>query len=102
MNHTFKMCELFGPFLADGDLGNRFRFCEAEPALKKFSSVTFDFEGITNMTDSFSRACFETLAAQNSQSVRQKVRFQNCSDLIRSFISDAIGSGFAQARKQAA
>jgi len=98
MKHTFKMCELFGSFLADGDLGNRFRFCEVEPMLEKATIVSFDFEGVTNMTDSFCRACFETLAAQHSSIVKKKVRFQNCSLLIRSFISDALASGFAQAR----
>jgi hypothetical protein len=102
MDQVFKMCELFGPFLADGDLGNRFRFCEVEPILEKAATVTFDFEGVTNMTDSFCRACFETLAAQHSKVIKDKVRFRNCSKLIRSFLSDAIGSGLAVARIQRA
>lgn len=102
MNHTFKMRELFGSFLADGDTANRFRFCEVEPMLEKMDTVAFDFDGVTNMTDSFCRACFETLAAQHSSVVKKKVRFQNCSPLIRSFISDILESGFSQTSEQAA
>ena len=97
MIHTFKMLDLFGSFLADGDVGNRFRFCEVAPALSLHEQIIFDFEGITNMTDSFCNACFENLAAEHPAEVRAKVRFQNCSPLIKDFVGSAIANGFANA-----
>ncbi len=69
MSHTFKMAKLSGSFLADGNVGNKFRFCEVEPRLAKGESLVFDFMGVTNMTDSFSRACFETLATEHPDEV---------------------------------
>lgn len=100
MSHTFKMLDLFGPFLADGDVGNRFRFCEVEPALGRNDQIIFDFEGITNMTDSFCNACFENLATEHPAGVRQKVRFQNCSPLIKDFVGSSVASGFESATQQ--
>lgn len=97
MSHTFRMLDLFGSFLADGDVGNSFRFCEVEPQLSKQDEIVFDFEGVANMTDSFCNACFENLASQHPAQVQAKVRFKNCSPLIRDFISNAMAQGLAQA-----
>ena len=102
MNHTFQMHGLFGSFLADGDIANRFRFCEVEPKLENCTHVIFDFSGVINMTDSFCRACFETLATRHPEQFRNKIRFQHCSPLIRSFLSNAVASGLSHAHKKAA
>ncbi len=102
MSHTFRMLDLFGSFLADGDTGNRFRFCEVEPRLSKHDAIIFDFEGVRNMTDSFCNACFENLAAEHPLEVREKVRFANCSPLIKDFLGNALANGFASAKRQAA
>ena len=102
MSRTFQMLDLFGSFLADGDLGNRFRFCEVEPALNKHDQIIFDFTGVTNMTDSFCNACFENLAAEHPAEVREKVRFKNCSPLIKDFLGNALAIGFASAKRKAA
>lgn len=102
MSHTLRMLDLFGSFLADGDVGNRFRFCEVEPALSKHDWIIFNFAGVTNMTDSFCNACFENLAEQHPAEVRAKVRFKNCSPLIKDFIGNALANGFASATHQRA
>lgn len=92
-NHTFPMAELFGSFLADGDLANRFRFCEVEPALAKHDAVFFDFAGVEDMTDSFVNACFGTLAEEQTAEFTAKVRFQNCTPLVKHFLSSAVRLG---------
>lgn len=102
MSQTFKMLDLFGSFLADGDVGNRFRFCEVEPALARHEQIVFDFEGVTNMTDSFCNACFENLATEHPAEVRAKVRLQNCSPLIKEFVGSALASGFENAARHRA
>jgi hypothetical protein len=102
MSHTFKMAKLSGSFLADGNVGNKFHFCEVEPRLEKGESLVFDFTGVTNMTDSFSRACFETLATEHPDEVLANIRFKDCSETIKGFISDAISSGLAAARREPA
>jgi hypothetical protein len=87
------MCDRFGSFLADGDLGNRFRFCEIDPLFAQPGLIVFDFTGVTNMTDSFANACFGNLAEDHPGEVLEKVRFTNCCELIRQSLSAAISSG---------
>ena len=96
MNHVFSMKETFGEFLADGDLANRFRFTEVESQLGLNVLVVFDFSGVTNMTESFAHACFGALEEDHQQSLFEKVRFSNCSPLIRSFISAAMQQGLVR------
>jgi hypothetical protein len=40
------MAKLSGSFLADGNVGNKVRFCEVEPRLEKGESLVFDFTGV--------------------------------------------------------
>jgi len=87
------MREHFGSFLADGDLGNRFRFCEIDPLFGRAAMLVFDFDGIANMSDSFANACFGSLAEDHPEDILEKVRFRNCSDMIRQSLSAAISSG---------
>jgi hypothetical protein len=102
MSHTFKMAKLFGSFLADGDVGNKFRFCEVEPRIEKGESLIFDFAGVTNMTDSFSRACFETLATEHPEEVLANIRFKDCSETVKGFVSGAISTGLAASHREPA
>ena len=102
MSLTFKMFDLFDAFLADGDVANRFRFCEVEPALARHDQIIFDFDGVTNMTDSFCNALFEHLATGHATEVRAKVRLKNCSPLIKDFLGNALANGFANAERHLA
>jgi hypothetical protein len=87
------MRDHFGSFLADGDLANRFRFCQIDPLFGRSELIIFDFDGIANMSDSFANACFGSLAEDHPVEILEKVRFTNCSDLIRQSLSAAISSG---------
>lgn len=98
--NTFAMRELFGAFLADGDVANRFRFCEVERVMSLSDSIIFDFDGVTNMTDSFCNALFETLAADHGDLVRSKFRFRNCSPVVKHFIANAMATGLAEASRR--
>jgi STAS-like domain of unknown function (DUF4325) len=67
------MREHFGSsFLADGDLGNRFRFCQIDPLFAHSEMIIFDFSGIANMSDSFANACFGSLAEDHAQDISRK------------------------------
>jgi hypothetical protein len=103
MSTEFHMAELFGTFLADGDVGNRFRFCEVEPKLTSESLIIFDFQGVENTTDSFANACFGQLAQNHPKEVLDKVRISNCTPIVQEFVLSAISAGLQRAdRLQAA
>lgn len=92
------MKERFGEFLADGDLANKFRFEEVQPVLAAHDTVVFDFAGVTNMTDSFVNACFAHLAADFPEAVLDRIKFENCSDVVRQFLSSAVSIGLDMAQ----
>jgi hypothetical protein len=96
------MKERFGEFLADGDLGNRFRFDEVQPALDANDLVVFNFAGVTNMTDSFVNACFANLAAERPDAVLAKMKFENCTEVVRQFVSSAVSLGLRMAEETCA
>jgi hypothetical protein len=91
------MKERFGEFLANGDISNKFRFEEVQPALDADDLIVFDFAGVTNMTDSFANACFANLAADRPDAVLAKVKFENCSEVVRQFLSSAVSLGLKMA-----
>jgi hypothetical protein len=95
------MKERFGEFLADGDLGNRFRFEEVQPSLDTNDLIVFNFAGVTNMTDSFVNACFANLAAERPEAVLSKVKFESCTEVVRQFISSAVSLGLRKAEETA-
>ena len=93
------LMEHFGSsFLADGDLGNKFRFCEIDPLFASSDMFVFDLAGITNISDSFANACFGALAEDHGEELLPKVRFKNCSPGVKSSISAAVGIGLHRAR----
>ena len=92
------MEEIFGTLLADGSRGAEFRFCEVEPKLSKGDTVTFDFSGVENMTDSFANACFGILAQNHREELGTRVLFVNHSPLIHDFLAAAISRGLNKPR----
>lgn len=92
------MFEHFGSFLADGDLGNRFRFCEIDQHLQNSTPIIFNFHGVENMSDSFANACFGALAEDHAQSFMSLVKFANCSNGIKQALSCAVSSGLRRGR----
>jgi hypothetical protein len=93
MNTIFKMAELFADFLSDGDLANKFRFCEVESIWSGSDLVTFDFSGVQGITDSFAHGCFGNLAQSQGASFLQKARLENCSGAVRDTLAVAIARG---------
>jgi hypothetical protein len=98
MKLEFQMATEFGDFLADGHIGNQFRALQVESIWDRIESVTFDFTGVTNITDSFVHACFGNMAEDHGQEFMEKVRFKGCSRLIRSFLSIAVAEGLKKHR----
>ena len=99
MKLEIQMVTEVGDFLADGHLGNRFRSIQIESVWQQLDTVTFDFSGVTNLTDSFVHACFGNMAEEHGQEFLSKVRFRGCSPLVRSFLSIAIAEGMRNHRK---
>jgi hypothetical protein len=99
MNHLFQMADLFGSFLADGELGNRFRATEVESALSLGKQVIFDFQGVTNMTDSFANGVFANLAADHPTELASRFEFRNCSPLVRSIVGAALARGLRESEQ---
>jgi hypothetical protein len=89
MKHTFKLKDQFGSFLSDGEQGNQFRFCEVEPLITAGNKVVLDFEGVTNMTDSFANACFGHLFRHLDFSLEGKLQLVHCTPTIQSFLMSA-------------
>lgn len=87
----FRMRQRFdSAFLADGDEAIPFLMNEVEPALARGDAIVFDLEGVDNMTDSFSNACFANLFARHPEKIASKVTFKSCSPLIRTYLESAL------------
>jgi len=99
MNLEFQMVEEFGDFLADGHLGNQFRSLRVECVWNRIESVTFDFTGVTNITDSFVHACFGNMVEDHGDEFLAKAKFKGCSRLVRSFLSIAVAEGLRKHRE---
>ena len=101
MTTVFKMHERFGPFLADGETANAFRFTQVEPAVASGGHVVLDFEGVTNMTDSFGNALIGTLIQHHPELLQSGLEFKNCDPLMRSLVSMAIDVAHLLSRQPA-
>jgi len=99
MKLEFQMAAEFSDFLADGHLGNAFRCQRIEPVWEHLESVTFDFTGVTNLTDSFVHATFGNMAELHGDQFLSKVRFKGCSRVVRSFLSIAVAEGMRRHRE---
>jgi hypothetical protein len=99
---TVVLTEHFdGDFLADGHLANKFRFCEIEPLFTMHEQVVFDFQGISNITDSFANGLIGNLAELHPAIFSDKIRFRNCTLAVRSALQLAIALGLQRARSRA-
>lgn len=61
--------------------------------------MTFDFTGVTNLTDSFVHTCFGNMAEEHGEDFVKKVRFKGCSPLVKSFLSIALSEGLKKHRE---
>jgi hypothetical protein len=99
MKLKFQMVSEFGEFLADGHVGNQFRVLQIESIWDRVESVTFDFTGVTNLTDFFVHACFGNMAEDHGEDFVKKVRFKGCSPIVKSFLSIAVSEGLKKHRE---
>jgi len=99
MSALFSMHQRFGTFLSSGEAANAFRFTEVEPVLSRGESIVFDFEGVTNMTSSFSNALVATLMAHHPTEFGDLVRFKNCDPVIKCFVSASISLGRKESKE---
>ena len=93
MKLEFKMVKEFGDFLADGHLGNQFRCLRVESVWSRVELVTFDFAGVTNLTDSFVHACFGNMAEEHGEEFLGKIRGPRGCGGIGSFTSATESAG---------
>lgn len=98
---AFRMVDFFGSFLADGLRSNEFRATKVEPVWSAHDRIVFDFDGVTNMTDSFAFGCFTNLAEEHRDDFLAKVRLKNCDPLIRALLSNAVAMGLQSPRQHA-
>jgi hypothetical protein len=89
---SFQLRERFGSFLADGDSAARFRFTEVEQAISKGNHVALDFDGVTNMTDSFGNALIGTLVELHPALLQGRIEFKNCNPVLRELVAERCAS----------
>ena len=77
-------------FLGDGSEGNRYCTTVVAPVLEEGGTVTFDFEGIEGMTDSFANAAFANLFEKYRGLIGNRLNFKGCSPLIKDFLASAL------------
>ena len=77
-------------FLGDGSEGNRYCTTVVAPILEAGGTVTFDFEGIEGMTDSFANAAFANLFEKHRGVIGTRLLFKGCSPLIKDFLASAL------------
>jgi len=90
MELTLTLSDKFGSFAANGTIGDLFRTDEIEPHWHAYSKIILDFKGVSSMTDSFANALIGNLVEQHIDDFRIKLRFINCSPLVKSFIKSAL------------
>jgi hypothetical protein len=100
MNIEINMLTEFGDFLADGHVGHRVMSLRVESVWDKCETIVFDFSGVHNITDSFVHATFGNMAEDHGDDFMKKTRFKGCNDLIKSFLSIAIGEGLKKNRQR--
>jgi len=100
MTLQVSMCATFGAFLAGGEQANAFRFTQVEPALARGERVIFDFEGVTNMNDSFANALFGNLIKTHPELLNGRVEFKNCTPLMRELVGIALQAGLMWADRR--
>ncbi len=102
MTIVFRIHERFGSCPWFGDDANALRFTEVEPAIARGGHVVLDFEGVTNMTDSFGNALIGAMFQNHPELLRAGIEFKNCNELLKALVSTAVGVGQMCAQRQAA
>ena len=88
---TIKLRDHFAtPFLADGNAAMLFRCTHVEPVMARGDNVILDIDGLENMTDSFSHACFSQLFVKHQGSFGTRLKFKACTPLIKGFVLSAL------------
>ena len=77
-------------FLGDGSEGNRYCTTIVAPVLEAGGAVTFDFDGIEGMTDSFANAAFANLFEKHRGLIGTRLLFKGCSPLVKDFLASAL------------
>ena len=77
-------------FLGDGREGNSYCTTVVVPVLEARGTVTFDFEGIEGMTDSFANASFANLFEKHRGLIGTRLIFKGCSPLVKDFLASAL------------
>lgn len=77
-------------FLGDGSEGNRYCTTVVAPILEAGGTVTFNFEGIEGMTDSFANAAFANLFEKHRVLIGTRLLFKGCSPLVKDFLASAL------------
>lgn len=90
MKLELKLSDEFGSFAANGSLSNEFRVTKIEPFWHTADQIILDFEGINSMTDSFANALIGNMVETHPDDFKEKLRFINCSSLVKSFIRSAL------------
>lgn len=90
MKLKLQLFSEFGSFAANGTIGNEFRVSKIEPFWQTHDKIILDFQGIHSMTDSFVNALVGNLVEAHPEDFKEKLKFQNCSPLVRSFIKGAL------------
>jgi hypothetical protein len=90
MKFELRLHDEIGSFAANGTMGNQLRKDKVEPHWDKSEKITLNFEGVSSMTDSFVHAFVGNIAEAHPDDFREKLRFTNCSSLVKTFIKSAL------------
>lgn len=98
MKLHIQLSDEFGSFCANGEKAAEFRFRTIEPYLQLHEEVVLDFQGIRNMNSSFANALIAPLVGNNPREVVGKLRFQNCTPVVRVLVESAIALGMERSQ----
>lgn len=90
MKHELKLHKEIGSFAGNGTLGNQLRIDKIEPHWNSSDKIVLNFEGVDSMTDSFINAFVGNIVESHPEDFREKLRFTNCSSLVKAFIKSAL------------
>jgi hypothetical protein len=84
---TLRVKEHTGGFAEDKDVARALRTEHIEPALKRRSTVTIDFEGVDGATQSFVHAMISHPIRTSRGKALDRLRFKNCAPPVREIIA---------------
>ncbi|MFT5632546.1 MAG: hypothetical protein ACI9SQ_000252 [Rubritalea sp.] len=90
MKYELRLHDEVGSFAGNGTLANQIRIDKVEPHWEQSERITLNFEGVNSMTDSFVNAFVGNIAEAHPDDFREKLRFTNCSSLVKTFIKSAL------------